>query len=1020
MDIISPRLASLGGVKALLYTSLVTLLIGCGGGSGSGGSGADNGEQGSEENPSFTIGGTISGLSESASLTLQNNAGDNLSISANGNFSFSTTLNELEAYTVSVVTQPSNPDQICNITNASGNLANENISNIDITCTTTQYRINGTVSGLTGTESLILQNNTGDDLTISANGNFTFATSLDHLAPYHITVSTQSITADRNCVISNPTGSLKPTSKINVVCANNPHTVGGTVSGFSGIGSLVLQNNGGDNLTITSNDSFTFPTALIKSNAYMVSIMTQPSNPNQTCNITDGNGNLASENITNINIVCTTTQYTVSGTVSGLANSGGLILYNNASDGLKISSNGNFNFATPLDHLSNYNITVSNQPTYADQTCVIDNPTGKLTLTSNINITCTSNTHTLGGTVSGFNEIGNLVLQNNAGDNLTITANGSFNFPTTLIKAEIYAVSVLTQPSNPNQVCNVTNANGNLGNEDVTNINITCVAQQYTVGGTVTDLTGTNLVLQNNAGDNLTIDISGAFTFATPIDDLSAYSVTILTPPNTPTQPCRISNNQGTITGANITEISVTCSPDFYVSIDDVHATDNGTGTKEEPFLTIKAAIDFASTLPGKMNIKIAKGNYSADSASSKIVMVENISIYGGYSPVDWSLRDPSLYPSILTYTSNEDADHTIFVGAGITAATIIDGLTINSPDNLLSYAIYIDNSSPTISGNIINGYGGGNNTYVVYINVGSPIISGNTINGGAGQNFSYGIYNIAGSPNIFDNIIFGGTAGDGSTAIHNNSGAPIIYENTINGGAGIYKSRGIVNEGAASAVIYNNHIDAGTSGSFSYGIKNFSGVTATIYNNTINGGTSSGASFGISNVAAVANIYNNTISGGSGTIHARAIELTYGSTATINNNLLFTVGGGTRECLREDSQPNIITTLNNNNFFDCPSAFYQDYNPDESLLTIADLETKVSNTGNFASGNTNLNPNFVNQAENDWHLSNTTPCAISKGGQDGTALSWLFNDDNEGAPRTGNGTINWSMGAYEHNATCL
>ena len=44
------------------------------------------------------------------------------------------------------------------------------------TATAASYSIGGTVSGLSGT--VVLQDNGGDDLSVTANGSFTFATSL--------------------------------------------------------------------------------------------------------------------------------------------------------------------------------------------------------------------------------------------------------------------------------------------------------------------------------------------------------------------------------------------------------------------------------------------------------------------------------------------------------------------------------------------------------------------------------------------------------------------------------------------------------------------------------------------------------------------------------------------------------------------------------------------------------------------------------------------------------------------------
>ena len=88
------------------------------------------------------------------------------------------------------------------------------------------------------------------------------------------------------------------------------YTIGGTVSGLSGTG-LVLQNNGSNNLSVSANGSFTFTTAIASGGAYMVTVLTQPSNPAQTCGVTNGSGT-ASANVTRIQINCTTT-YTIDG-----------------------------------------------------------------------------------------------------------------------------------------------------------------------------------------------------------------------------------------------------------------------------------------------------------------------------------------------------------------------------------------------------------------------------------------------------------------------------------------------------------------------------------------------------------------------------------------------------------------------------------------------------------------------------------------------------------------------------------
>src|SRR2546427_123072 len=104
----------------------------------------------------------------------------------------------------------------------------------------------------------------------------------------------------------------------------------------------------------------------------------------------------------------------------------------------------------------------------------------------------------IGGTTSGLS--GTVVLQNNGGDNLTISVNGSFAFAAALINASPYAVTVLAQPAG--QTCTVANGSGTLAGANITNVTLTCSAIVFSVGGTVSGLSGT-VVLQDNGGGEL-------------------------------------------------------------------------------------------------------------------------------------------------------------------------------------------------------------------------------------------------------------------------------------------------------------------------------------------------------------------------------------------------------------------------------------------------------------------------------------------------------------------------------------
>jgi sugar lactone lactonase YvrE len=78
----------------------------------------------------------------------------------------------------------------------------------------------------------------------------------------------------------------------------------------------------------------------------------------------------------------------------------------------------------------------------------------------------------------------------------------------------------------------------------------------YAVGGTISGLVGT-LVLQNNAGDDLTIKADGAFSFAAPINKGGAYDIRVRTQPFW--QFCTVSQGNGSVT-AEVKDVVVVCS----------------------------------------------------------------------------------------------------------------------------------------------------------------------------------------------------------------------------------------------------------------------------------------------------------------------------------------------------------------------------------------------------------------------------------------------------------------------------
>lgn len=285
------------------------------------------------------------------------------------------------------------------------------------------------------------------------------------------------------CNQGNPNQCYQPSAANSLRITKGPaidYTVGGSVFGLSG--TLVLENNGGDALTMNADGTFTFSNALPPGSAYLVTVQSQPAA--QTCTVSNGSGTITNANISNVTVNCSTNTRTVGGSVSGLAASQSAVLQNNGSDNLTVNSNGSFTFSTPVAQGVTYNVTILTQP--STQTCTVTNGSGTVGASNitNVQVICATNAYTVGGTVSGLS--GTVVLQDNGGDDLTINSNGSFTFATPVAQGASYSVTVLTQPTG--QTCSVTNGSGTMGGANVTNVGVNCVTNTTTLSASVSQL----------------------------------------------------------------------------------------------------------------------------------------------------------------------------------------------------------------------------------------------------------------------------------------------------------------------------------------------------------------------------------------------------------------------------------------------------------------------------------------------------------------------------------------------------
>ena len=252
-------------------------------------------------------------------------------------------------------------------------------------------------------------------------------------------------------------------------------------------------------------------------------------------------------------------EYAVGGTVSGIQN-GAIVLRNNGNDDISVSTDGPFQFPDSLPEGSSYVIVVASPP--PGQFCQVSNGSGTVGQTSvdDVVVECQLVLYTIGGVVSGLSG-GDLVLQNNGDDDLSVASNGAFTFATGIASGTGYSVEVAVQPTG--QECTVANGAGEVGDADVTSVAVTCEAAVYTIGGTLSGISGGTATLTNNGGDELNLAAAGDFAFATPLQDGAAYDVKVIASPAG--QACTVTDGTGSVNGSDVTNVVVTCGDAYAV-----------------------------------------------------------------------------------------------------------------------------------------------------------------------------------------------------------------------------------------------------------------------------------------------------------------------------------------------------------------------------------------------------------------------------------------------------------------------
>ena len=494
-------------------------------------------------------------------MVLENNGANDLSTSANGAFAFSTQLAQGAAYNVTVKTNPTG--QTCTVTNPSGTVGTADVTNVSVTCVTPTYAVGGTISGLSGT--VVLENNGANDLSTTANGAFAFSTQLAQGAAYNVTVKTNP--TGQTCTVTNPSGTVgtADVTNVSVTCVTPTHAVGGTISGLSG--TVVLENNGANDLSTNANGAFAFSTHLAQGAAYNVTVKTNPTG--QTCTVTNPSGTVGTADVTNVSVACV--NQTSNGSASDNFNRANGNLGANWTDmtdgGLAISSQ------VVVGTNGAYSGDIRTGETYAsDQSSQIEVTSTQLSggqwIGAGVRAQNSGQSLYLGlyfwnngnpelmlfKRISGnWTQLGASSFQGAlaAGTQLTLSVSGS-----TLSFSQNGVVRITATDTSLTGGAPAVMAFGTPQGDNWVGVSGNSSAPTHAVGGTISGLSGT-VVLENNGANDLSATANGAFAFSTQLAQGAAYNVTVKTNPTG--QTCTVTNPSGTVGTADVTNVSVTC-----------------------------------------------------------------------------------------------------------------------------------------------------------------------------------------------------------------------------------------------------------------------------------------------------------------------------------------------------------------------------------------------------------------------------------------------------------------------------
>jgi len=253
-------------------------------------------------------------------------------LSQNGDFALPLHLPTGASWSVTVASQPRVPTQLCEIANDHGEVGIRGVAGVNVTCEVVAPRLlGGRVRRLQGGGLEVANSATGETVALEADGEFEFEQRVMPGTRLEVTVPTQPPEPPQQCVAAGVPETMPNRDFLDVVvsCAEVPtYQVVVTVTAVAGTG-LTLLLNDTEELEIGRDGRYAFETELLTGGWYEVTVLTQPSEPDQECQVAFGSGEVGDVDVDDIQVICGLSapegaeeRYYIGGVVTGLVGTG--------------------------------------------------------------------------------------------------------------------------------------------------------------------------------------------------------------------------------------------------------------------------------------------------------------------------------------------------------------------------------------------------------------------------------------------------------------------------------------------------------------------------------------------------------------------------------------------------------------------------------------------------------------------------------------------------------------------------